>query len=305
MGALLRAVLTVRGAALALWVLAAAPSFASAVMPTEHSPYGSLLEGADGFFAAAVSAGLWTVFGAVLAALLLPGALALTVVRVAAPANALGLLGAAAFADELSWAGAGPALLGGTAAGVAVLLPAYGGAAVDAGGYGDERRFLLRPPGLVLAALIPLTWAAAVVGAAAGPLLLADRRWTAGAVATSVGFPAAAAAGHALFRLARRWLVFVPAGVVVHDHMTVAQPIPLARRGIASLGPAPSDGDAVDLTAQAFGLALELRFKAPVRVPVVTGRGRSEQRSAASVLISPSRPAAVMATAAKRGIAIG
>jgi len=300
----MRAVFSVRGAAVALWVLAAAPALASPLSPALSSPYGDMLHDADSVFRGAVTAGLWVVFAVTGVVLLLPGAVALTVGRVVVPANAAASLVAAGLAEGRSWAGHSVTVVAAAAAAVAVLMPAFGQAVVDAGGYGDERRFLLRPPGPALIAGIAPAWAVAAAGAATGPLLLADRRWLAGAATAAVGLPAAGLAGRALFRLARRWLVFVPAGVVMHDHMTVTQPIPLPRRGIASIGPAPADTAATDLTAQAFGLALEMRLKAPVTAAVVTGRGQSRDLSVTSVLVSPSRPAAVMATAAKRGIAI-
>ena len=186
-----------------------------------------------------------------------------------------------------------------------VLQPGYAEAQVDAGSYGDERRFLLRPPGPILIALVLPVWALSVAGTAAGPLLLAHRRWTAGAAVTAVGLPVAALAAHTLFRLARRWLVFVPNGLVVLDHLAVAEPLPLGRRGIASIGPAPAGTAATDLTAQAFGMALELRLAGPVAASVVTGRNRSETRPLTALLVSPSRPAAVLATAERRGIQLG
>ena len=185
-----------------------------------------------------------------------------------------------------------------------VLLPAYGQAQVDAASYGDERRFLLRPPAPVLLALVVPTWALTVGGVAAGPLLLTARGWTAGVVAAAVGLPVAAAAAHTLYRLAERWLVFVPNGVVVHDHLAVAEPLPLRRRDIVSVGPAPAGSDAVDLSAQALGMALEIPLSKPANAAVVTGRNRSEQQTIAALLVSPSRPAAVLATAQRRGLKI-
>ena len=145
-------------------------------------------------------------------------------------------------------------------------------------------------------------WAVAVAGAAAGPLLLADRGWGAGITAAAVGLGVAAFAAHTLYRLARRWLVFVPNGLVVHDHLAVVEPLPLSRRGIASIGPARAGTDATDLTAQAFGMALELRLAEPVTAGVMTGRNRSEQHALTNMLVSPSRPAAVLATAERRGL---
>jgi len=190
------------------------------------------------------------------------------------------------------------------AATVVVLLPAYGEAQVDAGSYGNEHRFLLRPPAPVLLALVVPAWAVSVAGAVAGPLLLAHGRWVAGACVTAIGLPLAAQASHSLCRLAQRWLVFVPNGLVIHDHLTVSQPTPLSRRSIAALGPAPAGTVATDLTAQALGIALKVQLQEPVSAPVVTTRKQSEQQSISALMVSVSRPAAVMAEARSRGIAL-
>ncbi len=252
-----------------------------------------------------VLAALWLAYAVVLVALLLPGTRALTIARVGVPAGAAQLAVTLASHDAGSTDAAVVVGLVAAAGGTGLMLqPAYAEAQVDAAGYGDERRFLLRPPAPVLVALVVPTWALAVAGAAAGPLLLADRGWTAGIAAAAVGLPIAAFAAHTLHRLARRWLVFVPNGLVVHDHLAVAEPLPIGRRGVASIGPARADTAAADLTAQAFGMALELRLSEPVKVGVVTGRNRSEERSLTSLLVSPSRPAAVLSAAERRGLEI-
>ena len=242
---------------------------------------------------------MWFAYALVLAALLLPGARALAIARIGVSAGAVELVAATAYSGEpAGWVALAAGLIGT----IVVLQPAYAEAQVDAASYGDERRFLLRPPAPVLVTLVVPMWAVAVAGMAAGPVLLADRGWGAGIVAAGVGLPAAALAAHTLYRLARRWLVFVPNGLVVHDHLAVAEPLPLGRRGIGSIGPARTDTAATDLTAQALGMALELRLSNPVTAAVMTGRSRSEQRSLTAMLVSPSRPAAVLATAERRGI---
>lgn len=284
---------TVRSVVVAGWLaLAAGAWLAGLVHPA--------LRAEDGAARTLTTAALWLAYGLVLGGLLLPGSRGLTVARIGVPAGAAQLVVASA-ADSfeaVGWVG----LIGGLAATVVVLQPVYAEAHVDAASYGDERRFLLRPPGPVVVAVVVPVWAVAVAGVAAGPLLLTGAGWATGIVAAAVGLPIAAVAAHILFRLARRWLVFVPNGLVVHDHMAVAEPLPLGRRGVASIGPARAETTAADLTAQAFGMALELRLNAPVKIGVMTGRNRSEERSLTALLLSPSRPAAVLATAERRGL---
>ena len=284
---------SVRAGVIAAWLAVAAGAWFGDLIHASHRPE-------DGAARTTVTVALWLAYGVVLAALLLPGPRALTVARIGVPAGAIELAAGAADGPDGPFAFA--ALAAAFVGTVLVLQPAYAEAQVDAASYGDERRFLLRTPGPILIAMVVPLWAVAVAGVAVGPLLLADRGWTAGVVAAAVGLPAAALAAHTLFRLARRWLVFVPNGLVVHDHLAVTEPLPLGRRSVASIGPALAGTTATDLTAQAFGMALELRLAEPVTFGVVTGRNRSEERSLTALLVSPSRPAAVLATAERRGI---
>ena len=289
-----RTALAVRAAAVAAWLVIGVVALLDDLIHPSLRPDDDVAQ-------TTVIAAMWLAYALVLAALLLPGPRALTVTRIGLPAGGLEVALAAADSYNLTSV---VALFVGLVGTVVVLQPLYAEAHVDAASYGDERRFLLRPPGPVVVALIVPVWAVAVVGVAAGPLLLADQGWPAGIVAAAVGLPAAAFAAHTLFRLSRRWLVFVPNGLVVHDHMAVAEPLPLGRRSIASIGPARADTTAADLTAQAFGMALELRLSGPVKAGVRTGRNRSEERSLTALLVSPSRPAAVLATAERRGLTI-
>ena len=66
-----------------------------------------------------------------------------------------------------------------------------------------------------------------------------------------------------LHRLSQRWFVFVPAGVVVVDQMALTDSLLVQRQRVDSIGPAPADTQANDLTVGAIGLALELRLTEP------------------------------------------
>ena len=285
-----------RAAAVAAWLAVGVAALLADLVP-------SVLRPDEDAAHATVIVALWLAYAMVLTALLLPGARALAAARIGVSAGALELVVAAASSsshEPAGWVGLAAGLIGA----IAVLQPAYAEAQVDAASYGDERRFLLRPPAPVLVALVVPAWAITVAGVAVGPLLLADRGWPAGIVAAAVGLPVAALTAHSLYRLALRWLVFVPNGLVVHDHLAVAEPLPVGRRAVASIGPARADTAAADLTAQAFGMALELRLAGPVKASVMTGRNRSEDRVLTAMLVSPSRPAAVLATAEHRGLKI-
>jgi hypothetical protein len=248
------------------------------------------------------SVGAWAGWLAVLVAALVPTTLSLTIVRVGGPAAA------AAGVAALVAAGPSAATLVGTAVGVvaalACLAPDTAEAFVDGSSYGDERRLPLRCPGALLLGPVELAWLAVVAGAAAGPLLLAARQWLAGALALAVGLPLAWRACRSLHALSRRWLVFVPAGLVVHDPFTLAEPALLPRRTIRSL--APGDRGApgvVDLTAGAGGLALVATLVEPMGVlRAAPRRAPTELVDADALAVTPSRPGRVLAEARRRRI---
>jgi hypothetical protein len=165
---------------------------------------------------------------------------------------------------------------------------------VDGASYGAERRWALRIPAALLFGPLPLAWAVIVTGVAAGPLLLASGRWIPGAIAVVVGLPAAAVALRALHGLARRWVVFVPAGFVLVDATTLQQPVLFPRAVVAGIAAAEQGTGATDLTAGALGLVVEVRLVDPVTAGRRVGRRGSEDVVLRAFLISPVRPGALL-----------
>ncbi|MGH9192051.1 MAG: hypothetical protein ACRDZ0_06210 [Acidimicrobiales bacterium] len=247
--------------------------------------------------------GLWVGWAVVLVATLVPTTVSLTALRVAAPGTVVAAL-AATVADGAS-AATVVGLVGALVAVLAAFWPGTGEAFLAGSSYGDERRMPLRVPGPLIAGPLILVWAVAAAGVAAGPLLLAARQWVLGAAALAVGLPAAGAAVRSMHTLARRWLVFVPNGMVVHDPLALAEPVLLRRADVRSFGPATADTAALDLTRGALGLALEVRLVAPVSLVLVAGgrRGTTEATTAGVLLVSPTRPGAVLAEARRRRLA--
>lgn len=247
---------------------------------------------------------LWVGWAAVLPALLVPRPIGLTVLRVVAPCAPI--VAVLAALDG----GPGP-VAAGVALGTALVAAALAFSAeagwtfVNGAAYGDEARHLLRAPGTLLMGPIPLAWAVLVAGATAGPLLLADRRWVLGGVLTLAGLPAAAVLARALDRLTRRWAVFVPAGLVLHDAMGLSDPVLFTRASVRRLGPAPRDSGALDLTQRAPGLALELGLREAASLFVVVPRKPAQAVHARALLFTPSRPGAVLAEAGRRRLPVG
>ena len=262
------------------------------------------LDGTSDAVRATASAGLWAGWLAVLVASLVPRASTLTVVRMGAP----GALAATVAAAIHGPAGLDDAMaIGASVAAVATAWWAVtADAFVDGSSYGDERRFALRSPPSVLVAAAPLAWALAVVVPAGAALLLAAGAWVAGVVAALVGAAGIRLGVPALHRLSRRWLVLVPAGLVVHDHLALADPVLLRRATVRELGPAaagPRADGVVDLTCGAGGLVVHVGLAQDVDLPVAVGHGRRRtvaSQPAAAFLVAPGRPGAFLRVAGER-----
>jgi len=172
---------------------------------------------------------------------------------------------------------------------------AYGQHFVQAGAYGDERRWLLRLPApLVLPGLIG--W-----GLLVGPPVGAFAAMGAGATAPSLIFAVASLASlvilpRRLHRLSRRWLVRVPAGWVVHDDVALEDNLLL--RAVASIAPAEHGTRALDLTGLVPGTRLEMTLLAPVTVrpsALVQRVARcGALETTRSILVAPSTPRDVL-----------
>ena len=176
---------------------------------------------------------------------------------------------------------------------------------VDGSSYGSEQRFGLRTPLFLLIGPVPLVWLVTVVGLA-GPLLLAAQQWLAGAVLTVFGLGVARYSTRSLHALARRWVVFVPAGVVLHDPLVLADAILLPRRQIVALGPALADTTATDLTDGAPGLVLEVQLADAVELGVREGRhAAADPVTTDRLLFTPLRPGALLDAAANRRVPVG
>jgi hypothetical protein len=233
-----------------------------------------------------------------LLATLVPRTIGLTVVRIGGPA-ALAVAGWAAVA------GGPPGVADGVALGWAAVVAALSlagttaDAMVDGSSYGAERRFALRVPVWLLLGPAEAAWLAVVAGSVAGPLLLATGRWLAGAAGVMAGGAAAVIGARALHQLSRRWVVFVPAGVVLHDPLTMSDPTLFPRPVVSGLGPAlASEAErpsVLDVTGGAPGLVLEVGLVRGVRIgDLVVERAR----------FTPVRPGAVLAEAARRRLAL-
>ena len=200
---------------------------------------------ADDTIGLVVSIWGWAGWIAVLAALLVPSAISLTVARNVAP---LAIIAAVVAGNPWASATASVAWLLVLSAGVCDAL-------VQGGAYGHEMRLVLRTPVPYLAPAI-VTWALYAGSAIGGTLALAGRQWLVGAALTVVALVLTVRVPRRLHRLSRRWLVVVPAGVVVHDHMVLSETMMVRRANITGVQAALAAGEAADLTGGVTGARL-------------------------------------------------
>jgi len=253
---------------------------------------------------------LWAAWAVSLLALLAPRPIGLTAVRVVAPSFVL--LAAVALAAGSTSAVAGGVALGATvvAAALAVALPTFSHACANGAAYGDERRYPLRTPPVLWLGLLPLAPLLVAAGVAAGPLLLADGRIVAGIPALLVGVPIAAFAARSLHSLSRRWAVFVPAGLVLVDPMTLPDPVLFLRERIQSLRATrrrePVPTDALDLRLGARGGSLAMTLDHPTEF-LQTRRGLrgAVASKATDLLFATVHSRELLATAAERRTRVG
>ena len=249
-----------------------------------------------------VSISLWAFWALILLSTLLPTPVSLAIIRIGAPAAA-----ALSLWSALETGGSVAGIVGLTvsavATSVAISAP-LGDRFSDGASYGDERRFLLRAPGPVLLLFGPLAWLTFLAGLTLGPLLLLNKNFLLGAVVTLCGFPLSAIAANAIYRLGKRWVVLVPAGVLLHDYLSVGDPTLIPRNQIADFSPAKAKTDALDLSQNSFGLSLEIRCFTPLSMMLKKGTRKiiNESSTVENFMINPARPNAVLAEAHKRGL---
>lgn len=244
--------------------------------------------------------GLWAI-GAL--GLAIASVVSLSVVRVVVPLSL-----AATIATGISGAPAlDLALLGGPAvvAAAAVMTAEIGRQWVQASAYGDEERFPLRfPVGAGLAAIVSwLLWAPSLI---AGPLLVAAESWIAGVLLCALAIAGTVLLGPRWHRLAMRWFVLVPAGVVVHDPVVLADTFPLRTAQVASIGLATADTEAADLTGPASGYAVQVATTESVTAVFALTPAEPNGRAIhlRSFLIAPSRPGQALRSARARGLPV-
>jgi hypothetical protein len=175
---------------------------------------------------------------------------------------------------------------------------------IDGPAYPNECRHALKTP----TNLVPVAIFVCVLSAAsviAFPLLLAAQAWVLGGFAAVVAVVMAFVGTRSLHQLSRRFVVFVPAGFVVHDHIALMDPVLFRRNVVETIGPAVVDTDSLDLTLGATGMPLEVHLHEKVELTKLSkDRKTADVGKTARFLVSPMRPGAVIREAAARRYAV-
>jgi hypothetical protein len=261
----------------------------------------SAIDGRSAAVRGVATFGGWTLWTIVAAALAIPSVWSLTIARVGTPlalavAIATGVAGAAGV-------DVGVLALCALITCLAAFSAEFGQSFVQASAYGDEVRLPLRPPAAAGAAAVAtwLVWALCLI---AGPLLLAARSWVGGAVLTLVALAGVVVLVPRWQRLAQRWLVLVPAGLVLHDPVVLADTVMLRTSQIGGLRLAPADTAAADLTGPASGYAVEITATESITTVFAFTPSQPHGRAIhmTAFLVSPSRPGLALRAAARRGL---
>ncbi len=222
---------------------------------------------------------LWTAVGA---SFLVPSPMSLTIVRIVVPLSVV-----------VSIAASQPlAVFCSVVALIVCASPLFVDAMVQGGAYGDETRFALRTP---LPYVVPavIAWALYASSLIGGSLLLAARQYVIGAVLVAAGILLSRTIPQRLHRLARRWLVLVPVGIVVHDHLVLYETIMAHSEKILSVTRTSEVGEAADLTGGVLGnrLTVALTEADKVILSAITAKtlGTTEALHVKMFCIAPRR----------------
>jgi hypothetical protein len=251
------------------------------------APWDTVADGRTAAVSAVLRTWGWTSWLAVMVALFVPAALSLTAVRTLAPAVAV----TAFFMGNPVWAFPAVVML-------RVLLSRdVADVLVQGSAYGAETRFALRTPVPYLAPAV-LVWSALVATTVGGSLLLAAGNPAAGIPVTAAGALLAWKVPVRLHRLSRRWLVVVPAGLVVHDHLVLGETMMVRRDHLGAVTLQESPGDEADLTGAVPGRRVRIVMTQPDKIILapITMRtlGTTEALHVVSFAVAPLRAAAAV-----------
>lgn len=249
---------------------------------------GDTLDAFDDGSRLALRIALWSLWGVALLAVLVPSPAGLTALRLGTTAS---------FAVTVVAVVAHPFATSAIAVGlvtldlVVALSADVGNRFVQASAYGSERRFLLRcPRPLVAVQVVSLTvWIGSAIGGVATAIA---GRWPIAIPLLVVAIGSTIVLPRRFHRLSRRWLVAVPAGLVVHDHVQLAETAMFASRNVRSIEASTGSGDALDLSGCPTrpGLVVSLGDMETVVLAADRAHPGGRAMHASAVRVCPTRP---------------
>ena len=234
----------------------------------------------------------WALWFVVFVALLVPATIGLTVVFIAIP-----IVGAIV---GLAGGMVDPAILiAGLAIPFTIVWTPTGDYMINGSSYGSEKRFLLKPT-LIMSIVFPLltTISAALTGFATRAVV--ETQWLLLLILILPAIGSIYVAAKVIHQGFRRWLVFVPAGIVIHDPYLLKISAMTRKPNAGYLTTARTDLDqtqTTDLTGGATGYRSHLVTKEPITLDLRSG----ENIESSSILFAPLRPGAVLREARVRG----
>lgn len=246
------------------------------------SPWQQLATGSHTAFAAVLNTWGWALWVCVAIAFLVPSPISLTAIRCITPISVVGAL----------WSTTPLAVFGAVVALIISFSPLCVDVMVQGGAYGEEKRFALRTPVPQMAPTF-VAWSILVVTLIGGTLLLGNRQFVMGIPITLIGVVLATRVPRMLHRHSRRWLVIVPAGIVVHDYLVLAETIMSPRSKIASISVITEPGETADFTGGVAGrrIAVQLRDADKIVLSKITARllGTTEALHVKTFSVAPRR----------------
>jgi hypothetical protein len=215
--------------------------------------------------------GAWALWGLGTLAIFWLSPYSLSALRMVAPLVAAGLVGfvfaslstfnEVAFGD-VAWPLVGVAVA--VLALVCIFLPTFGSLHVQASAYGDEKRLLLRVPAAQVAPIV-VSYVVMVAFPVATLFAVGGEVWWLAALSLVPSVFLFRVVVKSLHRFSRRWLVVVPAGVVVHDELLLAETFMVRTSSVTRVELSATSGEALNLSGDVAGVRRQMMLVIQLR----------------------------------------
>lgn len=215
--------------------------------------------------------GAWALWGLGTLAIFWLSPYSLSALRMLAPLATAGLVGfvfasLSIYADvglgDVAWPLVGVAVA--VLALVCIFLPTFGSLHVQASAYGDEKRLLLRVPAAQVAPIV-VSYVVMVAFPVATLFAVGGEVWWLAALSLVPSVFLFRVVVKSLHRFSRRWLVVVPAGVVVHDELLLAETFMVRTSAVTRVELSATSGEALNLSGDVAGVRRQMMLVIQLR----------------------------------------